>query len=71
MVFTIEPGIYFIPSLLAHKYELFSKWQATSNVNWEKIERFSRYGGIRIEDNVYVTKNGVENLTRDAFQVHE
>jgi Xaa-Pro dipeptidase len=25
------------------------------------------YGGIRIEDNVRITADGVENFTRDAF----
>ena len=60
-VFTVEPGLYFIPSLLA-------KLRTTNApVNWTIVERLSGYGGIRIEDNVCVTADGVENLTRDAF----
>lgn len=60
MVFTIEPGIYFIPSLLA-------KWRGHQDVNWTKVERFISYGGVRIEDNVLVQPSGPINLTRNAF----
>lgn len=60
MVFTIEPGIYFIPSLLA-------PWSGHRDVNWTKVERFTKYGGIRVEDNVFVRPDGPVNLTRDAF----
>jgi Xaa-Pro dipeptidase len=63
MVMTIEPGIYFIDMLLA---ELKSKPQA-SDVNWDKVDRFRQYGGIRIEDDVACTDGAAENLTRDAF----
>jgi Xaa-Pro dipeptidase len=63
MVVTIEPGIYFIDMLLA---ELKAKPQA-KDVNWEKVDRFRRYGGIRIEDDVVCSHDAPENLTRDAF----
>ncbi len=62
-VVTIEPGLYFIDSLL-------NKLRASAHantVNWDKIERMKPYGGIRIEDNVRVTDGAPENLTRDAF----
>ena len=36
-------------------------------MNWEKVDGFRKYGGIRIEDNILVTETGRENLTRDAF----
>lgn len=63
-VFTIEPGLYFIPSLLD---ELQSS-NAGKQVNWPRVDMFRPFGGIRIEDNIRVTKDGHENLTRDAFQ---
>jgi len=63
MVMTIEPGIYFIDMLLA---ELKSKPQASA-VDWNKVDRFRQYGGIRIEDDVACTDGAAENLTRDAF----
>lgn len=62
-VVTIEPGIYFIDSLL-------SRAQAgphRDTINWRMIERYHRYGGIRIEDNVLCTTGTPENLTRAAF----
>ena len=60
-VFTIEPGIYFIPMLLQKLKE------SKAPVNWSAVEGLLSYGGIRIEDNVRVLEEGLENLTRDAF----
>ncbi|UWS33874.1 Xaa-Pro dipeptidase [Erwinia pyrifoliae] len=61
MVLTIEPGIYFIASLLAPwRAGKFSKY-----FDWAKIDALKAYGGIRIEDNVVIHKNSVENMTRD------
>jgi Xaa-Pro aminopeptidase len=54
-VFTIEPGIYFIPALI-------DKWRAekkfTEFINYTKLESFKDFGGIRIEDDILVTKTG-------------
>ena len=61
-VFTIEPGLYFIPSLLAK----LNKTNAANNVNWDKVETFLPYGGVRIEDNLIVHADHVENMTRNA-----
>jgi len=65
MVVTIEPGLYFIPTLLR---ELRASPHA-GNVDWAAVERLSRYGGVRIEDDVACRGAGEapENLTRDAF----
>ena len=64
MVVTIEPGLYFIPTLL-------NKLRAGAHgtaVDWAKVERLARFGGIRIEDDVACRAEGApENLTRDAF----
>ena len=62
VVVTIEPGLYFIPSLLR---TLLAKHE--SRLNRAAIERLMPFGGIRIEDNVEVTADGHRNLTRDAF----
>ncbi|HEY4080506.1 MAG TPA: Xaa-Pro dipeptidase [Burkholderiaceae bacterium] len=64
MVVTIEPGLYFIPTLL-------DKLRATAHgsaVDWSKVAHLARFGGVRIEDDVVCRAQGApENLTRDAF----
>ena len=62
MVVTIEPGLYFIPSLLA---ELRAGPHAGA-VDWDAVEALLPYGGIRIEDEVACTEDEPENLTREA-----
>jgi Xaa-Pro dipeptidase len=66
-VFTIEPGLYFIPMLL----DALRASAAGNAVNWASVERFLPYGGIRIEDNVLVQGDRIVNLTRDAFAAAE
>jgi Xaa-Pro dipeptidase len=62
-VFTIEPGLYFIPLLLDE-----ARRAATArDVAWHLVDRLLPFGGIRIEDNVLVTSAAVRNLTREAF----
>ena len=63
MVLTVEPGLYAIDMLLAN----LRGTQAETHVNWKAVEWLRPYGGIRIEDNVRVSINDPENLTRDAF----
>jgi Xaa-Pro dipeptidase len=62
-VFTIEPGLYFIPMLLN---ELKNSEHGQS-VDWTKVETLMPCGGIRIEDNVAIQNDKVINLTREAF----
>lgn len=64
MVFTIEPGIYFITSLLGD----LRKSASASLVNWSRVDAFMKYGGVRIEDNLHVTEGGFENLTREEWK---
>jgi Xaa-Pro dipeptidase len=60
-VFTIEPGLYFIDSLLGDLAQTDNK----QYINWNKVEAFKPYGGIRIEDNIIVHEDSLENMTRD------
>ena len=62
-VFTVEPGLYFIPMLL----DALQASEAGRDVNWAKVDALRPCGGIRIEDNVVVTSDGADNLTRTAF----
>ena len=66
-VLTIEPGVYFIDMLLA---KLKSGAHANA-VNWQKVERLKKFGGVRIEDDVHVTGGEPENLTRNAFDEYD
>jgi Xaa-Pro aminopeptidase len=56
---TVEPGIYFIPQLI-------DQWRAenklTSFLNYEAIEAYRTFGGVRIEDDVLVTGDGSRTL---------
>ncbi|HKI88223.1 MAG TPA: aminopeptidase P family protein, partial [Draconibacterium sp.] len=56
-VVTNEPGIYFIPALI-------DKWQNekinTDFINFEKVNQYRNFGGIRLEDDILVTKTGSE-----------
>ncbi len=60
-VFTIEPGIYFIPALI-------DQWRAenkfTDFIDYDKVETYKDFGGIRIEDDILVTKSGYRVLGR-------
>jgi Xaa-Pro dipeptidase len=63
VVVTVEPGIYFIDSLLAGAHEDTRR----QHIDWAVIEELKPFGGIRIEDNVVTTASTPENMTRDAF----
>ena len=63
MAVTIEPGLYFIDLLL-------DKLKADGHagaVDWDRVEAFKPYGGIRIEDDVVCTDADPINLTREGF----
>lgn len=60
-VLTIEPGLYFIPSLLSELAES----EHTRLINWSRVDEMRRFGGIRIEDNVVITGKACTNLTRE------
>jgi Xaa-Pro aminopeptidase len=54
-VFTIEPGIYFIPALI-------DQWRSENKfsefINYDRVEEYRNFGGIRIEDDILVTEDG-------------
>ena len=60
-VFTCEPGIYFIP-------ELIDQWKAKKKfknfIDYDKVEEYRDFGGIRIEDDILVTQTGYKVLGR-------
>jgi Xaa-Pro aminopeptidase len=58
-VLTDEPGIYFIPALI----DLWrSEKKFTEFINYDKLDAYKGFGGIRIEDDLLVTENGCRVL---------
>ncbi len=54
-VFTDEPGIYFIPALI----DLWKNENKFSGfINYDKLEAYRTFGGIRIEDDLLITESG-------------
>jgi Xaa-Pro dipeptidase len=61
MVFTVEPGLYFIESLLSAA----KKGPLNDRINWPLVAQFKPCGGIRIEDNIAIVGGSIRNLTRE------
>jgi len=60
MVLTVEPGIYFIDPLLD---KALADDQLRPFLNVERLAQFRGFGGVRLEDDIVVTAEGMENLT--------
>lgn len=54
-VVTTEPGLYFIPALI-NKWESDNKF--SEYINYNSLDAYKNFGGIRIEDNILLTENG-------------
>jgi Xaa-Pro aminopeptidase len=52
---TVEPGVYFVPAILA---DAANRDRHRQTVDWDRVECMLGFGGIRIEDNVLVTDDG-------------
>ena len=63
-VVTDEPGIYFIPALI-------DNWKASGHckefINFDKLETYKDFGGIRLEDDLLITKNGCRFIGKDRI----
>ena len=66
-VLTDEPGIYFIPALI-------DDWKASGHckefLSFEKLETYKDFGGIRIEDDILITKEGCRFLGSKRIPYH-
>lgn len=66
-VVTDEPGIYFIPALI-------DEWRAKGLhkdfINYEKLETYKDFGGIRIEDDIIITSDGCRFLGEERIPYH-
>lgn len=58
-VITVEPGLYFIP-------ELIDRWKVEQKlaqfINYDKVEEYRDFGGVRLEDDLLVTPEGFRLL---------
>lgn len=66
-VVTDEPGIYFIPALI-------DDWKASGHckefINFDKLETYKDFGGIRIEDDLLITDDGCRFLGKERIPYH-
>jgi Xaa-Pro aminopeptidase len=53
---TVEPGIYVVPALLARE-------RGREEVDWDRVDDLHGFGGVRLEQNVLITDEGSEILT--------
>jgi Xaa-Pro dipeptidase len=60
---TVEPGCYFIKSLLNNPE---SRKKFKDDVDWQEVEKWIDIGGVRIEDDILVKVGGNENLTNQV-----
>ena len=66
-VVTDEPGIYFIPALI-------DDWKASGHckdfLNFDLLETYKDFGGIRIEDDVLITADGCRFIGEKRIPYH-
>ena len=66
-VVTDEPGIYFIPALI-------DSWKASGHckefLNYDMLETYKDFGGIRIEDDILITSDGCRFLGEKRIPYH-
>ena len=66
-VVTDEPGIYFIPALID---DWKKSGHCTEFLNFDKLETYKDFGGIRIEDDVLITKDGCRFIGEKRIPYH-
>ncbi|PVU88152.1 hypothetical protein BB559_005505 [Furculomyces boomerangus] len=60
MVFTVEPGLYFVHDLIE---EARNTPELAKYVDFDVVQKYFKVGGVRIEDNIVITEDGILNLT--------
>ncbi len=66
-VMTDEPGIYFIPALI-------DLWKSTKHnaefINFNEVDKFCDFGGVRLEDDILITEDGCRVLSKNIIPYH-
>eukprot|EP01006_Ploeotia_vitrea_P011407 TRINITY_DN30321_c0_g1_i1.p1 TRINITY_DN30321_c0_g1~~TRINITY_DN30321_c0_g1_i1.p1 ORF type:complete len:540 (+),score=309.19 TRINITY_DN30321_c0_g1_i1:18-1637(+) len=68
MVLTVEPGCYFIDALLE---KALSNDTQKDHLNAVELKKYRSFGGVRLEDDVYITDTGFVNMTKVPRGVKE
>lgn len=66
-VMTDEPGIYFIPALID---DWKNKGINKDFLNFDLLETYKDFGGIRLEDDILITENGCKVLGKNMIPYH-
>ena len=66
-VVTDEPGIYFIPALID---DWRKRGHCSEFLNFDLLETYKDFGGIRIEDDVLITQDGCRFIGKDRIPYH-
>ena len=66
-VMTDEPGIYFIPHLIDFWR---SEGKHTEFINYDLLETYKDFGGIRLEDDILITDDGCRVLGKNTIPYH-
>jgi Xaa-Pro aminopeptidase len=67
-VVTIEPGLYFIPELMDLRK---SEGKFLDFVDYDKLNAFREFGGIRIEEDLLITETGSRLLGKPLAKTAE
>ena len=60
MCLTIEPGCYFIPHFINNAKQTMNQY-----IDWQVLDQYMHIGGVRIEDDIYITQHGCVNMSKD------
>ncbi|MDR2882423.1 MAG: aminopeptidase P family protein [Alistipes sp.] len=58
MVVSVEPGIYFVPALIAKWHGGGGPANAAAFIDFGRVESYLDFGGIRLEDDMLITSDG-------------